>query len=296
MYLKLNNKANFKSSLKKHNINWIFILVMLIILISLVVIFINVNSMSNNNNQENNDNNTNTEETDKTPEFTGAELGSYTHTDTRLVISNSANNIKPDRHVCYLTFDDGPSTNTERILEILDKHNIKATWFVKADNQNIDKAKKIWEKGNQVAVHTFTHDYNKIYSSTDAFWNDYNKAYNTLEQALGFKPANMFRFPGGSVNSYNKKIAKNLMAQAAQKNIHYFDWNQSCGDGANHSADELVFYATDGAAKLNSVCLLMHDSQAKDTTVDALDRIIQFYKDNGFSFEYLNEESYSYAL
>lgn len=250
---------------------FVLFIVVVIIFTLLVVIFATIKTNYNGNNEDY----IGSSNASQDSQNSDIDTNSDKQVDTRLNKSSSNNSVVPDRHVCYLTFDDGPSKNTERILEILDKYDIKATWFVKAQNQDLDKIKNIWDKGHQVAVHTFTHKYEQIYASTNAFWEDYNQAYSAIEQILHFKPANMFRFPGGSTNSYSTKISNILKSQASQNNLHYYDWNMSCGDGANHTSGELVFYATEGIDKLNSACLLMHDSEAKDTTVEALEAIIQ---------------------
>lgn len=221
--------------------------------------------------------------------------GSNTGKDTRLVSSNSNNKTVPSRHVCYLTFDTGPSKNTPKILEILNKYDIRATWFVSTHNTYLNSVKQIWESGNQVAVHSHNSNAKQIYKNTKTFWEDHDTAVAELTKILGFKPANMMRFPGGSSNSYNKTITKKLKAEATSRGIHYFDWNQSSGDGTSKNATKILNNAINKAESKNSICLWMHDTDSNDATVQALEQIIQFYKSKGFSFEYLNEESYGYV-
>lgn len=61
----------------------------------------------------------------------------------RSATSSSDNSTKPSEHVVYLTFDDGPSTNTHKILDILDSYGVKATWFVIGNRGHLDYIKDI---------------------------------------------------------------------------------------------------------------------------------------------------------
>ena len=212
--------------------------------------------------------------------------------DERRATSDSTNEDFPGRHVCFLTFDDGPSTNTQRILGILNNYGVRATWFVKGNCGHLDELPSIWEQGNQVAIHTYTHDYEQIYASADAYWADLHQCGDAIAEQIGHSPT-LVRFPGGSVNDFNAAVRGAIIEQM-RGSYHYFDWNVSCGDGADHTADELVGYATGEADGCHSCCVLMHDSEAKDTTVDALPRIIQYFIDNGFEFDVLLADTFGY--
>lgn len=213
--------------------------------------------------------------------------------DERRATSNSTNEEFPDRHVCFLTFDDGPSANTQRILGILNDFGVKATWFVKGNCGHLDELPGIWEQGNQVAIHTYTHEYEQIYASVDAYWADLHQCGDAIAEQIGHAPT-LVRFPGGSVNDFNAAVRGTIIEQMNETGYHYFDWNVSCGDGADHTADELVGYTTSEADGCHSCCVLMHDSEAKDTTVDALPRIVQYFIDNGFEFDVLLSDTFGY--
>lgn len=213
--------------------------------------------------------------------------------DERKATSNSLNEDFPGRHVCFLTFDDGPSTNTQRILGILNDYGVKATWFVKGNCGSLEELPSIWSQGNQVAIHTYSHDYEAVYASVDAYWSDLHQCGDAISEQIGFAPT-LVRFPGGSVNDFNAAVRSQIISDMNSSGYHYFDWNVSCGDGADHTADELVGYTTSEADGCNSCCVLMHDSAAKDTTVDALPRIIQYFIDNGFEFDVLLSDTFGY--
>ena len=207
--------------------------------------------------------------------------------------SDSANEEKPADKVVYLTFDDGPSTNTHRILETLDRYGVKATWFVKGQSPYLEYVKDIWDDGDQVAIHTNTHDYEGVYASDSAYWDDVEQATSAVEQYLGFRPT-LVRFPGGSHNSYNENVDDKIIGEYPSHGRHYFDWNVSSGDGADHTAEEIANYVIEGADGCHSCCVLMHDSAAKDTTVDALPTIVEWFIDNGFTFDVLTSSSFGY--
>lgn len=218
----------------------------------------------------------------------------------RKATSDSANDQKPGPKTVYLTFDDGPSTNTHNILRILDDYGVKATWFVKGNQPQLEYVKDIWDAGNQVAIHTYTHNYTDVYASPEAYWKDFHMAGDAIKEHLGFAPT-LVRFPGGSHNSYNGAVFPTIERQMADQNIHYFDWNISSGDGGDHEADFIVSYILDSrendgqnALGCHSVCLLMHDSAAKDTTVEALPRVIEAFIDEDFEFDVLLADSYGY--
>ncbi len=211
----------------------------------------------------------------------------------RMATSNSLNEDFPGRHVCFLTFDDGPSTNTQRILGILNDYGVKATWFVKGTCGSLEELPGIWSQGNQVAIHTYSHDYEAVYASVDAYWADLHQCGDVIAEQIGFAPT-LVRFPGGSVNDFNAAVRSQIIEQMNTSGYHYFDWNVSCGDGSDHAADDLVNYTISEADGCNSCCVLMHDSAAKDTTVEALPRIIQYFIDNGFEFDVLLSDTFGY--
>lgn len=216
--------------------------------------------------------------------------------DPRLLVSNSKNDVKPKEHAVYLTFDDGPSDITPSILKTLEKNGVKATWFVAGDHSNLDMLPAIWEAGHQIALHTNSHNYKKIYKNKDAFFKDMDKIAKKVKERIGISPT-LIRFPGGSINSYNKKSIKKIKKELVARNWHYFDWNASIDDAVStkmRSPKSLLKSAKRSSKGLHSICLLMHDTNAKKTTAKALDRIIKYYKKNGYEFKYLTADSYGY--
>ena len=229
------------------------------------------------------------------PEPPAAEVPAYTELYPELYADDSLRGTVDVDNAVYLTFDDGPSARTDEILEILDKYGVKATFFVVGANEegDLERMQKIVASGHTLAIHSYSHDYKKIYASVEAYLEDFNQMFCQIYEATGVKPQ-IFRFPGGSVNDFNAGVRRAIIEQMNETGYHYFDWNVSCGDGADHTADELVGYTIGEADGCHSCCVLMHDSAAKDTTVEALPRIIQYFIDNGFEFDVLLSDTFGY--
>ena len=204
------------------------------------------------------------------------------------------------KKVAYLTFDDGPSKNTAQILKILEDHDVKATFFVVGPivEEDVVFLKDIVDKGHSIGNHTYDHDYEDIYISEKAFWNNYNKCQEYIKSNTGVD-CKIFRFPGGSFNhdvqrrngaNFNKKLANTLNDMG----IKYFDWDVDSGDGMSDtlSANTILNNIIKESKDKNSVIILMHDSIKKKSTIQALPSIIKFLKDQGYSFDTLNNYIY----
>jgi peptidoglycan/xylan/chitin deacetylase (PgdA/CDA1 family) len=193
----------------------------------------------------------------------------------------------------YLTFDDGPSARTDEILDILDEYGIKATFFVigKEDEESLQRMREIVARGHTLGVHSYSHDYQKIYASLDAYLEDFNRIYHLVLDATGTAPT-VFRFPGGSVNSYNKETCQEIIEEMTRRGFVYFDWNVSSGDATNGSvsAASLRQNSLQSVNSLRRAIVLMHDSAPKTSTVEALPGIIEGYQNAGFTFAALTAE------
>ncbi len=209
--------------------------------------------------------------------------------------SDNGYDAKPDEKTVYLTFDDGPSANTDKILEILDRYGVHATWFVVGTSSHLDSIKKIWDDGNQVGLHSQTHDYSTDYATESSYEQGLETLAGEVDQRLGFKPT-VIRFPGGSKNSYDGKVADGAIQAVSAAGLHYFDWNVENGDatGNNLPVAKLVANVEKEAAGDNSCCVLMHDLESKSTTVEALPQIIQYFIDQGYTFDVLTASSCGY--
>lgn len=208
---------------------------------------------------------------------------------------SSVSNGKPG--VIYLTFDDGPSTkNTARLLDILKEENVKATFFL-IDKTNTDYLiKRMYDEGHTIGLHTASHNYKYIYSSTTNFIKDIEKIQEKVARITGEK-SSIIRFPGGSsntVSSFNPGIMCTLSNMVIEKGYHYFDWNVSSGDaGSKRSKKNTYRNVTNNLSKNRANVVLMHDIY--DSTVDAVKDIIKYGKDNGYTFEKITMDTEMYT-
>lgn len=195
----------------------------------------------------------------------------------------------------YLTFDDGPSVNTTKILDILDEYDIKATFFnvgVYDNEETRRQMKEIVDRGHVIGIHSYFHEYKDIYTSTEAFLDDYNRIYQMIYEATGIYPA-ISRFPGGSINGYDGVIYKDIVSELVRRGFVYFDWNVDSGDAAESGLVPAWKIERNALAKVDTLrraVILMHDSATKPTTVEALPAIIEGYRDAGFTFGVLTPE------
>ncbi|MBQ6847603.1 MAG: polysaccharide deacetylase family protein [Clostridia bacterium] len=208
-------------------------------------------------------------------------------------------NPQPTGKVCYLTFDDGPSANTLKILEILNRYNVKATFFVVDNAQTkIEYVPQIHAAGHTIGLHTASHNYAKIYSSVDNYFADLNAISSKVNSLIGLD-SKVLRFPGGSSNTTSRKYCQGIMSVIAPKvtemGYTYFDWNVDSGDASGHlSSSKIASNVLQQARNKTSICVLMHDAVGKVTTVDALSAIIEGLINQGFYFAPLTTESHGY--
>ena len=162
-----------------------------------------------------------------------------------------------DEKVVYLTFDDGPSANTQRVLDILDQYDAKATFFITAQQPDyFPMIKKVYDEGHTVGLHSYTHEYDQVYASVDA---------------------------------YSVGIMTQLTQQVLDKGYQYYDWKVSSGDGGTVTADQII--AQSETDEYTKVMLLFHDTEAKESTIQALPTVMEYYKNLGYSFKAIDRES-----
>ncbi len=178
----------------------------------------------------------------------------------------------------HLTFDDGPSIYTREILDILEQYNVKATFFV-VGKENEVAEELLWEivdRGHSLGMHSYSHDYNEIYASVDAFAEDFTKLQEYLFDVTGVK-SKLYRFPGGSSNTVSAVDMKLFADYLEEQGVTFYDWNISSGDGSSIPlpAETIIGNCTKDIEKWSSSIVLLHDSGDKRTTVDALPTIIE---------------------
>lgn len=200
-------------------------------------------------------------------------------------------------NIVYLTFDDGPSYNTPLILDILDRYQVKATFFVTGNGAEYnDCISRAYKSGHTIALHTYSHDYEYVYSSKENYFKDLNQVAEMVEQLTGHR-SHYIRFPGGSSNTvsanYSEGIMSDLTQEVIDRGFQYYDWNvgSADADGNYVDPDKIIANATNHTS--GNAVILFHDARGKDTTVEALPAIIEYYLDLGFSFSGITDESYT---
>ena len=176
----------------------------------------------------------------------------------------------------YLTFDDGPSNNTDQILDTLAEYKVKATFFVVGheDELSLERYKRIVNEGHIIAIHSFSHKYKEIYKSLENFDKDFTKLWNLLYDTTGYTPT-LYRFPGGSLSLSKSKI-KVYSGYLNEKGINYYDWNVVNGDaeGIDYTEEQMIHNVLNGVAQKKTSIVLMHDGYGKERTADILPKIL----------------------
>ncbi|WP_110927847.1 polysaccharide deacetylase family protein [Bacillus massiliglaciei] len=206
---------------------------------------------------------------------------------------------KEKEKIAYLTFDDGPSLNTQSILTILDQYKVKATFFVKANEEPYAKRayKEMVNQGHVVALHSYTHDYSIVYRSKESFFQDLNRLESFLADRYGIH-SKIVRLPGGSNNMLSNTAAKrpvfeNILHSLNEKGYTYFDWHVDSQDGfsPNTSADEIIRNVLTGARGMDRCVILLHDINSMKNTVKALPSLIESLESQGYSFGVLDRDT-----
>lgn len=186
--------------------------------------------------------------------------------------------VDGSRHKVYLTFDDGPSSYTKEILDILDRYQVKATFFVvgKDSDWAREALSDIVARGHSLGMHSYSHKYSELYQSRESFAEDFEKLQTYLYEVTGVE-SHIYRFPGGSSNTVSKVDINEFATFLEEKDVVYFDWNIASGDAASRklSVDEIVKNATKDIEQRETSIILFHDASDKNTTVEALPIIIE---------------------
>ena len=205
----------------------------------------------------------------------------------------------------FLTFDDGPSNSTEKILNTLKEKDVHATFFVlgssiEKDSKRQEYLKEELKSGNAIANHSYSHDFKKLYPGNklniDSFMNELNKTNDIMKSILGEEfDCKVLRMPGGyGTRKYYKDPSLKEFDNILQENgIINVDWNALDGDaeGKPYSTEEMLNYVKKTSKGKNHVVILMHDAAGKEKTVEILPQIIDYYKNEGYEFKVIKNTS-----
>ena len=199
---------------------------------------------------------------------------------------------EPNGHTVYLTFDDGPTVYTDKLLDVLDKYGVKVTFFVVYGSRT-EQLQRMDAAGHTIGIHSNTHEYSKIYSSVDNFFKDFNAISDKVEAAVGYRPT-ILRFPGGSSNTVSRKYCKGIMTALTKKvkemGLRHFDWNADSRDVSDaKSAAEVYYNVARGMYYVKDCVMLQHDIIG--FSVDAVEDIVKWGLVNGYTFAPLTMDS-----
>lgn len=198
---------------------------------------------------------------------------------------------KNQKKIIYLTFDDGPSFKvTNKVLDVLKENEVKATFFL-IGNQiegKEDIVKRIYAEGNSIGLHTYTHNFKRIYCNEDKFIQEMIECRDEIKSVVGVAP-NIIRFPGGSY----KHLSKSYLKKLHDNNFRVYDWNIDNCDGLNPKISPYKLYTKSikGSDTKDKIILLLHCTDMNKNTCKALPKIIQYYKSHGFEFRLITEET-----
>ena len=180
----------------------------------------------------------------------------------------------------YLTFDDGPSHNTEKILDILKKHNVRATFFVNGKASESTELEPLYrdiaEDGHALGMHSYSHKYSEIYSSREAFETDLDKIHSLIYNETGIDTM-LYRFPGGSANTVSRQPMSQFADILHSHGYEYYDWNIYPGDstGRAYPKEAIVSGILGNISEYRAAIILLHDSDTHGSTVEALPEVIE---------------------
>ena len=181
----------------------------------------------------------------------------------------------------YLTFDDGPGSQTGKILDILKKNHVKATFFVtgKEDASSKKVYQRIVKEGHTLAMHSYSHVQDVIYDSKEAFEKDLKQINRCLYEATGVH-TKFYRFPGGSSTQNTSLPIQNFIDVLKKNHYLYLDWNVISPDinNANATKEQVVTGVMQGVDAYDTAVVLMYDVADKPMTVKALPSIIKQIK------------------
>lgn len=201
--------------------------------------------------------------------------------------TTSQTSTSNEKSIAYLTFDDGPSSITHSVLDILKKYNVKATFFViNSGNYNKATLQREVNEGHTIGLHAYDHNYAIAYKDDNSYLDGIDKLRAKVKADTGFD-SHYIRFPGGSSNTISKRYSKGIMSRitktAKQRGYKYYDWNVDDDDaGRARTADDCYNNVIKELRPNRSNIVLMHDFGTNKKILEALPRIIEYCQKNGY--------------
>ncbi|WP_281890126.1 polysaccharide deacetylase family protein [Paenibacillus sp. YYML68] len=194
----------------------------------------------------------------------------------------------PEKPTVYLTFDDGPSELTPKVLDVLKEHGVPATFFVVGAQVEArpEVLKRIVKEGHAVGNHSYNHSYKELYSSFEGYWSQLKRTEEVLLRTAGVRTS-IARAPGGTFSNFDHYYFYYLQ----EAGYHVYDWSIDSGDSRRVGvpAAEIVANVQKGPFR-HEVNVLMHDGAGHGETLKALPDIIRTFRDQGYTFAAMDEQ------
>ncbi len=194
----------------------------------------------------------------------------------------------------YLTFDDGPSDNTNELLDILDEYNVKATFFVvEEDGDHAAELKRIAEEGHTIGLHSQSHIYSKLYADLNSYKRDVKGVHDWVKRVTGID-TKLYRFPGGSSNAVSNVPIEDCIEYLHDSGYEYYDWNALSKDAENaYLTPEQLNNNIMQSVRVNEgdSIVLMHDLDDQHATVEALPELIETLQSEGYELCQIDENT-----
>lgn len=194
--------------------------------------------------------------------------------------------------VIYLTFDDGPSVNTQRILDTLKAHGARASFFF-IGRKGFAHVGEILDAGHTLGCHSYTHDKTQCYNSEEVFMQELERFWQELSEYTDYMPR-IVRFPFGSRNKVNKEdptLMERLCRRVREAGYRYVDGHVLGRDTFDNKTPEAVFQAVvDGVLKADREHTVVVLHEPLNHSADAVERLLIWGKENGYAFLPLTED------
>ena len=206
--------------------------------------------------------------------------------------------VTDDTPNVYLTFDDGPSVNTEKVLDILSEAGVKGTFFVVGKTGNYEKElyKRIVNEGHAIGIHSYTHNTSKIYKTMNDYLKDFTKIEEYIMEITGQR-SNICRMPGGTYTYYcSKNLREEILKYYYENGYACFDWDIDPKDSGSYTinasqlSSAIIRQARNFKGK--DIVILMHDDSLRTSLPIALESIITYFKETGYNFDVLSSDVY----
>ncbi len=198
----------------------------------------------------------------------------------------------------FLTFDRGFSQNTVEIIDILNKNELKGTFFVVGTNLKSSETlrtalKSAWESGHKIGIRSYSDELKKIYSSEEAYFEDLYACRDMIKEITGESPV-LVLMPGGTATAEifferytgSDKVFSKVLARLESEGFMVNDWSVDTQNATETDVDTIVSSTLKGSSKnLKSTyktCVVLFTENKRANT--SLPRIISGLKDQGYTF------------